>query len=116
MRTWVFRIVTNRAKARGVREARFIPLPSIGAAGQSEPSPERSALTGEIRGHVTRALSLLPDRQRAVVTLRDVTGLTPDEVCHALDISSANQRVLLHRGRAALRATLQDFYSSDGAA
>jgi RNA polymerase sigma-70 factor (ECF subfamily) len=56
------------------------------------------------------ALRELPDRQRTVVTLRDVHGLTSDEVCGLLELSAANQRVLLHRGRAKLRSVLEDYY------
>jgi RNA polymerase sigma-70 factor (ECF subfamily) len=72
------------------------------------PSPEDAAVAGEVRGEVARALTARPERQRTVVALRDVHGLSSDEVCAALDISAANQRVLLHRGRARLRAALAD--------
>jgi RNA polymerase sigma-70 factor (ECF subfamily) len=67
-------------------------------------------LAGEIRGQVAKALEGLPDRQRVVVSLRDVHGLSAEEVCSALDISATNQRVLLHRGRAHLRLALEDYY------
>ena len=50
------------------------------------------------------ALDALPDRQRIVLTLRDVLGHTSEEVCEMLEISQANQRVLLHRARTAVRA------------
>jgi RNA polymerase sigma-70 factor (ECF subfamily) len=50
----------------------------------------------------------MPARQRAVVMLRDVDGLRGDEVCEVLALSSANQRVLLHRGRSQLRQALED--------
>ena len=57
---------------------------------------------------LTTALGELPERQRAVVELRDVHGLDPGEVCELLDLTPANQRVLLHRGRARLRAALEE--------
>lgn len=138
LRTWVFRILTNLGKTRGVREARAVPWSSLGPADGEptvdpsrfrdgndqyphnwtpagaptvwEPSPEDALLAGEIRGEVARALEDLPDRQRVVVSLRDVHGLSSDEVCAALDISAGNQRVLLHRGRAQLRLVLEDYY------
>lgn len=139
LRTWVFRILSNLGKTRGVREARAVPWSSlspadaggptvdagrfrgpeddwphhwtpVGAPTRWEPSPEDAAVAGEIRGQVARALAKLPERQRTVVGLRDVHGMTSDEVCLALDISPANQRVLLHRGRARLRAALEDYY------
>jgi RNA polymerase sigma-70 factor (ECF subfamily) len=139
LRTWVFRILTNLAKTRGVREARSVPMSSWGPADETgptvdpdrfrsaddqyphnwtpvgapaawQPGPEQSAVGAETRQLLGGALRELPDRQRTVVTLRDVHGLTSDEVCSLLDLSAANQRVLLHRGRAKLRAVLEDYY------
>lgn len=139
LRTWVFRILTNLGKTRGVREARSTPWSSLGPMGDSgptvdqarfrgpddhwadnwtpvgapqawEPSPEDSALAGEVRRLLAAALTQLPERQRTVVSLRDVHGLSAEEVCEALDLSAANQRVLLHRARAKLRAELEDYY------
>jgi RNA polymerase sigma-70 factor (ECF subfamily) len=139
LKTWVFRILTNLAKTRGVREARTVPLSSLGpqddgaaptvdrdrfrgaddewpghwlvdAAPARWPSPESSVLAAEVRHEVVSALAELPERQRLVVTLRDVHGLGSDEVCSVLHLSPANQRVLLHRGRAQVRAALEDYY------
>lgn len=139
LRTWVFRILTNRAKTCGVREARSIPWSSVGPSDTGspavdpnrfrgpddeyprhwtvvgaprpwEPSPEGAALTGEVLSYLGAALATLPERQRSVVTLRDVNGLTAEEVCEVLEITAANQRVLLHRARARLRQALEDYY------
>lgn len=139
VRTWVFRILTNLAKTRGIREARCVPMSALDTDGEdggptidpdrfrpageewaghwtssgapsSWPTPETAALGGEVRGRVADALTLLPERQRVVVTLRDVHGMGSDEVCAVLHISPANQRVLLHRGRAHVRASLEDYY------
>ena len=52
------------------------------------------------------ALEQLPTRQRTVVVLRDVEGLSSDEVCGVLGISAGNQRILLHRGRSRMRELL----------
>jgi RNA polymerase sigma-70 factor, ECF subfamily len=138
VRTWAYRILINRAKTRGVRDARTVPagLPGVEtgptvspdrfrAPGEewaghwrdlpaAWPTPEDGVLTGETRDRLAAALARLPDRQRAVVTLRDVDGYGSDEVCALLDISAANQRVLLHRGRAALRAAVEDYLSEGG--
>ncbi|MGZ4592396.1 MAG: RNA polymerase sigma factor [Actinomycetes bacterium] len=139
LRTWVFRILTNLGKTRGVREARSVPWSALSPSETTgptvdpsrfrgpedewpngwtpmgrpqpwEPSPEDATVAGEIRREIARALLGLPDRQRTVVSLRDVHGMSSDEVCDALAISAANQRVLLHRGRARLREALEDYY------
>jgi RNA polymerase sigma-70 factor, ECF subfamily len=135
---WVLRILANLGKTRGVREARAVPWSSLTAADSGptvdpsrfrgsddaypqnwtpagvpqawEPSPEDALVAREIRAKIAKALEGLPDRQRVVVSLRDMHGLSADEVCTALDISAANQRVLLHRGRAHLRSVLEDYY------
>jgi RNA polymerase sigma-70 factor, ECF subfamily len=143
LRTWVFRILSNRAKTCGVREARSIPWSTIGppevdsatvdpdrfrgpddqyahhwtivgAPRPWEPSPEGAALSREILRYLGDALTMLPERQRTVVTLRDVNGLSAQEVCEVLEITAANQRVLLHRARARLREALEDYYRPRG--
>ena len=139
LRTWVFHILTNRAKTCGAREARSVPWSSVGPSDADsptvdpsrfrgpddqyphnwtvvgaprhwEPSPEGATLTGEILSYLADALTMLPERQRTVVTLRDVNGLTAEEVCEHLEITAANQRVLLHRARARLRQALENYY------
>jgi RNA polymerase sigma-70 factor, ECF subfamily len=136
LRTWLFAVMINIAKARGVRErrdadagiaaytggtvdpARFReagdPYPGHWKQGE-EPSPfpetpEGSVLGNELVAVARRGLDRLPDRQRIVVTLRDMLGFDSDEVCELLDITMANQRVLLHRGRAAVRQVLEDYF------
>jgi RNA polymerase sigma-70 factor (ECF subfamily) len=72
-------------------------------------TPEGSILGSELVDIAQREIDKLPDRQRAVVTLRDMLGFDSAEVCELLDITAANQRVLLHRGRAAVRQVLEDY-------
>ena len=67
-------------------------------------------LSREILLQLDRAISALPSRQRQVVTMREIEGMSAEEVCAALGISAANQRVLLHRARVALRAALAGYY------
>ena len=140
LKTWVFRILVNTAKRRAMREGQTIPWsnhpafedsgPTVDPSrfigpGHPEtghwrilpapwplPSPEHTTLTHEIRAEVAAALADLPHRQRVVVTLRDVEGYPADEVCAILEISPANQRVLLHRGRAFVRARLEKYFSA----
>ena len=136
LRTWTFTILVNRAKTRGAREARTLPRSPLGshdevagddwlAGPAGEPArtwssidapsrwdtaPENVVLSKETLLELDRALSGLPARQRQVVTMRDVCGMSSEEVCAALEISPANQRVLLHRARAVLRAALAGYY------
>jgi RNA polymerase sigma-70 factor, ECF subfamily len=131
LRTWVYRILVNTAKSRGVREHRTVPWSSLSAedAGPSldpalfkdggwraapnawptEVAVEGSALAGEVRRELRTVLDTLPERQRVVLILRDVLGHPSDEVCRMLEISQANQRVLLHRARTAARAGLATY-------
>jgi RNA polymerase sigma-70 factor, ECF subfamily len=127
LQTWLFRILVNRARTRGARDSRQIVFSALeGTDGQPavEPSafgedgrwrsaparletdPEKRLLNAELRTRLIVAIDDLPEQQRVVVTLRDVVGLTAIEVCELLEISEANQRVLLHRGRARCRTAL----------
>ena len=131
LRTWIFRIVSNRAKTRALREGRQIPFSSLSAsdgehavdparfsggewvdapARWDDNTPEKLVLSQELRAAIRDAIALLPPGQRAVATLRDLEGLDAAEVCCVLDISEANQRVLLHRARAKLRQTLEEHF------
>ena len=109
IKTWIFRILINRARTRGAREARTIAVPEvIAVAGDTAAAetPRKLLLRKELAGAFAEAIRDLPGRQRAVIVLRDVLGWSGDEVCDALDVSENNQRILLHRARARLRAIL----------
>jgi RNA polymerase sigma-70 factor (ECF subfamily) len=136
LKTWIFRILTNKAKTRGEREARSIPFSTLagpeddeGAAvdpgrfyDSSDPRwpghwadaprswariPEERLLSKETLACVERAIAELPLAQRTVISLRDVEGWGPNEVCEALGVSEANQRVLLHRARSKVRRAIE---------
>lgn len=126
LRTWLFAILINIAKNRGIRERRDADLAVAAFTGGTvDPhpghwlptavpapfpdTPESSVLGKELIMVARRGLDNLPERQRVVVTMRDMLGLDSDEVCELLEISAANQRVLLHRGRAAVRQVLEDY-------
>jgi len=139
LKTWLFRIVANRAKTRGVQESRSVPFAAL--AGQEvvfeesavdadrfaadgtwaspprrwEQSPERSLESGETVALIERVIAGLPDTQRLVITMRDVEGWPADEVRNALDISETNQRVLLHRARSKVRRALEEYFADDTA-
>lgn len=138
LKTWLFTIVSNLAKTRGKREKRSVPFSafenydrdtddpvvpaarfySVGdalaghwvtppAAWQGD--PVTMALSGELRAYLDAAVQMLPEQQRAVLTLRDIEGWTADEVCNALGIAETNQRVLLHRARSKVRRALEAY-------
>jgi RNA polymerase sigma-70 factor, ECF subfamily len=124
LKTWLFRIVANRAKTRGEREGRSVPFSALGD-GDPAVEPERFAqgewaspprdwpedrlIGDETLRVIEEAIELLPDGQRAVITLRDLQGWTAEEVRNALDLSETNQRVLLHRGRSKVRRALEEY-------
>src|SRR3984885_7621925 len=121
-RTWLFRILVNRAISAGVRERRSVPVEDMGpvvdascfdAGGAWQVPPEAWAdqvddqlNAAKMSARILSAIDELPLQQREVVTLRDVQGLSSGEVCAVLNISNANQRVLLHRGRSKLRQVI----------
>ncbi len=128
-KTWLFRILVNRARSAGSREHRNLPI----ADDEPAVDPDRFDSTGgwaQPLGSwadaddrlvaatwskcLSDALTDLPPRQREVVILRDVEGLPSDEVCDVLGISEGNQRVLLHRGRSRLRSMLESELASRG--
>lgn len=132
LRSWIFKILVNRARTRARREARTLPFSALARGGMSDfgrygnkapehlasellpwpaylgtfPAPDERLLTSEIQARCASALALLPRRQREVLILREIEGWSPGEVCAQLGISEVNQRVLLHRARARLRHVL----------
>ncbi|MBS2025640.1 MAG: RNA polymerase sigma factor [Deltaproteobacteria bacterium] len=131
LKSWIFRILTNCAMSRGGREARSKPFSAL-AEEPGEPLVDPSRFRGpesphweghwaappqrwtddQLAAHQTaqiarRAIEELPRGQRDVITLRDVEGWSSDETCEALGLTEANQRVLLHRARAKVRAVLE---------
>ena len=130
LRTWMFTILVNRARTTGTREQRTIPVADAGPVvdasrfgpeGAWSAPPEHWIEEAEDRieaeklgGLLKTAIDGLPGRQREVVLLRDVEGMSSAEVCDVLAISEANQRVLLHRGRGKLRQVLETELGSRG--
>jgi RNA polymerase sigma-70 factor (ECF subfamily) len=135
LKTWIFRILANQAKTRGARERRTVPLSALVEEGgpavdpdrffpQDHPAypgdwaapprrwddiPEERLLGKEVEAELRAAIAKLPAGQRAVITLRDVEGFDADQVCELLDLTEGNQRVLLHRARARVRANLEQY-------
>lgn len=139
LRTWMYRIVVNVAKTRGVREGRSVPFSAL-AGNEAEsaidpawfqdaserapggwrtfPDDWRGIPEDRLVGHETLrqiglAIDALPPMQAEVLRLRDVLGWSSEEVRNALELSETNQRVLLHRARSRVRREL-DAYLSEG--
>jgi len=144
LKTWIFRILTNTAKTRSEREGRSVPFSSLAgdddeAGGPTvdadrfqaddhrwanhwtssprrfDALPESKLLSAETMGIVQRAVQLLPEAQRVVLTMRDIAGFGSEEVCEALGLTEVNQRVLLHRARAKVRAALEGYFEGESA-
>jgi RNA polymerase sigma-70 factor (ECF subfamily) len=135
LKTWIFRIVSNLAKTRGERERRTVPFSALaaeegsgyepaveparfdaGGAWSSPPAPwedvpEDHLLSSETLALIEKAIDTLPETQRMVIRLRDVEGLSSDDVRNILEISETNQRVLLHRARSKVRRALEQYLS-----
>ena len=137
LRTWAYRILVNLARRQGVKDSRTVAWPSLDLEdfgptvdpgrfqGPGDPQPghwrrfpmawpsaETEVVSAEVRHVIEAALADLPHRQRVVITLRDVDGYGSGEVCSILEISAVNQRVLLHRARAAVRGRLEEYYAA----
>ena len=135
LRTWMYRILANIAKTRGVREGRSQPFSALVSDddGGSVPEswfrgaddrwpggwttfpndwrgiPEDRLLAGETLHVVGEAIDSLPPLQAEVIRLRDVLGWTSEEVRNVLDLSETNQRVLLHRARSRVRRAVDEY-------
>jgi RNA polymerase sigma-70 factor (ECF subfamily) len=140
-KTWLFRILTNTATTRAVREGRTIQFSALDGEelADDEPSvdpdrflshgdrwanhwasspfrfddlPEGRLLSSETVAVAQAAIEELPEVQRAVITMRDVAGFSSDEVCGELALSEGNQRVLLHRARTKVRLALERHFEA----
>ena len=141
-KTWLFRILVNRAKTRAEREGRTIPFSALWDAAAEPPEPVFEASHFHPQGHryaghaseplqswgenpeewllrretlalIQREVDALPPAQREVITLRDLEGWDAAEVCNVLEISDTNQRVLLHRARSRVRRALAGHFDRD---
>jgi RNA polymerase sigma-70 factor (ECF subfamily) len=141
LKTWIFRIAANRAQTKGKREARTIPFAALASSeagaddtvdvdrflpiddgehpggwstlpGNWEDQPESRLLSDETLRVIRETIDTLPPMQAMVITLRDLQQWSSAEVREALDISEANQRVLLHRARTRVRRALEEYFKA----
>lgn len=135
LRTWILVILGNCARRRVERDGRTVPVAAVEPGEPTvdgsrffpdghprwagmwstlvanwEDIPDERLLAGEARERFTAAIAALPTRQAAVFTLRDVEGWSADEVCMLLALSAGNQRILLHRARARIRASVEEYF------
>jgi len=134
LKTWVYRILVNRAMTKGAREARSVPFATLATneASADEPAvdpdrftreggwaspprrwqdqPELALRSTETLEVARAAIAQLPEMQRAVITMRDLEGFDSEDTRNALEISESNQRVLLHRARAKVRSALEEHF------
>jgi RNA polymerase sigma-70 factor, ECF subfamily len=143
LRTWIFTILTNKARTSGQRESRTLSYSDMEEALRSEPTvdpgrfqdaaagsgadhwragaapaswegiPEEVLLSQESMELIRRVIAALPDYQRLVITLHDVDHFSAQEICNILKISETNQRVLLHRARAKVREGLEGYLQAE---
>jgi RNA polymerase sigma-70 factor, ECF subfamily len=137
LRTWITQILLNTARTRGKREKRTLPFSFFrrrDAEGRDEPavdadrfqgngawarppqewgSPDEQLATDATRDVLLHAVAELPERQREVITMRDILGYSAEEARNALDVSETNQRVLLHRARSKVREALEDHFEAE---
>ena len=138
LKTWIFQILTNRAKTRGKRENRSVSFSEATPHSDGEEDfalePERFHTSGHLTGHwaispttwekntperlllskegiaqLEKAIQTLRANQRQVMILRDIEGIDSEEICKILNITPTNQRVLLHRARSKVRWALNDY-------
>ena len=122
LKTWLFRILINRTRSAGSHEHSTTSIESLHAVDPDRFDPQghwadpldRWVEQADDRLDAARwlpalktALDGLPPRQRQVILLRDVEGLSGDDTCELLGITAGNQRILLHRGRSRLRGLLE---------
>jgi RNA polymerase sigma-70 factor (ECF subfamily) len=140
LRTWIFVVLKNCAVEYARREGRTVPVSQLSWEDLEPPVapehffpadhrrwagawttvvrrwdtlPEERLLSAETLAVVRAAADRLPPLQRAVVTLRDIEGWPPEEVCSLLGITDGNQRVLLYRARATVRQALERHLSEE---
>jgi RNA polymerase sigma-70 factor (ECF subfamily) len=140
LRTWIFVILGNCARRRAERESRSVPIASFAEADDAptvEPDrffpaehprwagmwstlvpswdelPDDALASAEAKRRLTEAVAALPANYAAVFTLRDIEGWESSEVCALLGLTPENQRVLLHRARARIRAALEEYFQGE---
>jgi len=118
LRTWIYRIVVNQARnrhrfwRRRHRDEQVSLDQHVAAHGDilrgSGPAPDRVLAQKELAEQLQRALERLPFEQRTAIVLREVDGLSYEEIAYSLNLAVGTVKSRLTRARQALRADLRD--------
>ena len=118
--TWLYRIAVNHAKdfLRKNKKVREVPLQDVGDAtlavdGNIE-AVEREKEARATRDFVRRGLAALPEKHRVILTLRDIQGLSYEDIAGILAISPGTVDSRIHRARRRLRTILEPGLESEG--
>jgi len=127
LKSWLIRIVANEAKTRRRKENRSVSLEAVQDTWATDPrftenahwknpssqwhgdTPEDLLVADELRNCIEKNMQKLPENQLAALRLRDAGGLSMDELCNILEVSSSNVRVLLHRARDKMLKVIDNF-------
>jgi len=127
LKSWLIRIVANEAKTRRRKENRSVSLEAVQDSWSTDPrftenshwknpssqwhgdTPEDLLVADELKNCIEKNMKKLPENQLAALRLRDAGGLSMDELCNILEVSSSNVRVLLHRARDKMLKVIDHF-------
>ncbi|BBR41030.1 MULTISPECIES: RNA polymerase sigma factor RpoE [Aeromonas] len=115
--TWLYRIAVNTAKNYLTSQGRRPPSSDVeadeaesyggGEALQEVSTPENLALTDEIKRTVFSAIEALPEDLRTAITLRELEGLSYEEIAEIMDCPVGTVRSRIFRAREAIDKKLQ---------
>lgn len=113
--TWFYSIMVNYCKNYRKKNRRYNLVPINGSKGDEEynlqltderENPEKEVVMNDSLRIVREEINRLPDDYRDILMLRDIEGLSYNEVAEILDISLSNVKVRIHRGREFLKNRL----------
>lgn len=113
--TWFYSIMVNYCKNYRKKNSRFNLVPIMGSRGDTEydlqlpdlrENPEEEVIMNDSLRIVREEIDRLPDDYREILLLRDIQGLSYNEIAEILDISLSNVKVRIHRGREYLKNRL----------